>query len=210
MTVPATTPEPTEVSHLWRCILCGDTRTTLREYAPGTTIACHRVITTERADGEPVRCAGHYVLDTPRFVYRCTECGTARTSIGHAAGYVMPCSKWYAGALCSGHYELDTTPPVPDGWYRDAPARGQRERFVDTVCGSVDFTTGEAAWRLILDAWRVVEVASARADRPATPNREEWFAALQVAVFRVDHPEATSTALDDNPAADVCGWEECC
>jgi len=149
-------PEPTETApaeHVWRCVLCGDTRTTLREYAPGTTIACHRVITTERADGEPVR--------------------------------------------CGGHYELDTTPPVPIGWYRDAPARGQRERFVDTVCGSVDFTTGEAAWRLILDAWRVVEVASARASRPATPNREEWFAALQVAVFRAEHPEATSTSLDE-------------
>ena len=43
----------------------------------------------------------------------------------------------------------------------------------------------EAAWQLILDTWRVIEVASARAGAPATPTREEWMAALRIAASRV-------------------------
>lgn len=74
--------------------------------------------------------------------------------------------------------------------------RDLHERFIETVSAAVDVVTAESAWQLILDAWRVIEVASARADRPATPSRDEWDAALRVAIFRAEHPEATSTELD--------------
>lgn len=78
-------------------------------------------------------------------------------------------------------------------------ARDLRQRFNDTVrarARRTDELLADVAWQLLLDAWRVIEVASARADRPATPSRDEWFAALRVAIFRAEYPEATSTALD--------------
>jgi hypothetical protein len=89
-------------------------------------------------------------------------------------------------------------PPVPEGWVRDEPPRDLRERFLGSVVQSTEYENGaaERAWSLILDAWRVIDVASARADRPANPCREEWMAALRVAIFRAEHAEATSTALD--------------
>jgi hypothetical protein len=62
-----------------------------------------------------------------------------------------------------------------------------RQRFTETVRGSVDYPTADAAWRIVLDAWRVIEVASARADVPPVPTREEWMAALRIATFRLDH-----------------------
>jgi len=62
-----------------------------------------------------------------------------------------------------------------------------RRRFLECVSGSVDYPTADAAWRLVLDAWRVIDVASARASVPANPTREEWMAALRIATFRLDH-----------------------
>lgn len=83
------------------------------------------------------------------------------------------------------------TPPMPDGWMREGPPRELRERFADAVMNlSVTQDEGITAWQLILDTWRVIEVASARGDCPANPNREEWMAALRVAIFRADHPGA--------------------
>ena len=59
----------------------------------------------------------------------------------------------------------------------------------------------EAAWQLILDTWRVIEVASARAGAPATPTREEWMAALRIAASRAElssaEPERDVTAYGD-------------
>lgn len=78
------------------------------------------------------------------------------------------------------------TLPVPEGWLRDAPPRTLREIFVETVAGS-HYPAPDAAWRLILDAWRVIEVASTRADVPVTPSRDEWYAALHVALFRLNY-----------------------
>jgi len=89
------------------------------------------------------------------------------------------------------------TPPVPATWCRDEPPRDLRERFIEAVF--LDHgarPVAEAAWQLIMDAWRVIDVASARGDCPPNPNREEWYAALRVAIFRAEHPEATSTELD--------------
>lgn len=62
-----------------------------------------------------------------------------------------------------------------------------REQFVGVLADTVDYPVPDAAWRLVLDAWRVIEVASARGDVPATCTREEWMAALRVAIFRLDH-----------------------
>jgi hypothetical protein len=65
-----------------------------------------------------------------------------------------------------------------------------RERFIDAVMElSITDDEGVTAWNLITDAWRVIEVASARGDCPPCPNREEWLAALRVAIFRAKHPE---------------------
>lgn len=76
-------------------------------------------------------------------------------------------------------------PPRPDG-----PAT-LAQRFHETVAGAGPrdgrVTAAEAAWQLVLDAWRVIEVASARGDVPARCNREEWMAALRVAIFRLDY-----------------------
>ena len=73
----------------------------------------------------------------------------------------------------------------------DAP-RDLRERFLDVVIASDELATepaADAAWQLIMDTWRIAEVASARDAAPANPNREEWMAALRLAIFRAEHPE---------------------
>ena len=87
---------------------------------------------------------------------------------------------------------IPTTPPVPEEWFRDGPPRDLRQRFIDTLSKTWAEHEGhaDAAWQLILDAWRVIDVASARGDCPPNPNREEWFAALRVAIFRAEHPTA--------------------
>ena len=80
-------------------------------------------------------------------------------------------------------------PPVPEGWVRDEPPRDLRERFLGSVVQSTEYENGaaERAWQLVLDTWRVIDVASARASVPPTPNRDEWMAALRLAAFRLDH-----------------------
>lgn len=87
----------------------------------------------------------------------------------------------------------------------EVPERNVREVFTETAC-NVDERevphAAERAWQLVLDTWRVIEVASARASVPATPTRDEWMAALRLASFRLDH---------DAPAeVDGCGWSDCC
>lgn len=77
---------------------------------------------------------------------------------------------------------MQTLPEIPA-----VPDRTIREVFTSTVSGSVDYPTADAAWRLVLDAWRVIDVASARASVPPTPTRDEWMAALRLASFRLDH-----------------------
>src|SRR5688572_2406934 len=88
---------------------------------------------------------------------------------------------------------VPTPPPVPEGWHRDEPPRDLRERFIDTLSKTWAEHEGHAnaAWQLILDAWRVIEVASARGACSAPPSRYAWMAALRVAIFRADHPAAT-------------------
>lgn len=81
---------------------------------------------------------------------------------------------------------IDTLPPPPPP-RPDGPAT-LRQRFIEVaVTNDVGDCAADAAWHLVLDAWRVIEVASARADVPATPSRDEWMAALRVAISRADH-----------------------
>ena len=91
---------------------------------------------------------------------------------------------WACGTATSG--------PCPTGEHPAPPTL--RQRFTDVIADSVEYPPADMAWRLVLDAWRVIEVASARAGTPATPNRDEWNAALRVAIFRADHgTEDTAT-----------------
>ncbi len=94
---------------------------------------------------------------------------------------------------------MQTLPEIPA-----VPDRSIREVFTTAVVDSTEYENGaaERAWQLVLDAWRVIDVASARANVPPTPNRDEWMAALRLASFRLDH---------DAPAEiDGCGWSDCC
>lgn len=91
--------------------------------------------------------------------------------------------------------------PVPPSWMRDAPPRTLAQRFTETCMPpGADYPRADdvtaRAWQLVLDAWRVIEVASARGDVPARCNREEWMAALRVAIFRADHPDAPEVMPD--------------
>jgi hypothetical protein len=77
---------------------------------------------------------------------------------------------------------------------RDAAPRDPRERFLAacTERSARPITAANKAWSLIVDAWRVIEVADARAGsgQRAAVEREVWMAALRVAIFRAEHPEA--------------------
>jgi hypothetical protein len=76
---------------------------------------------------------------------------------------------------------METVPEIPE--------RTVREVFTESVVESTEYENGaaERAWQLVLDTWRVIDVASARASVPPTPNRDEWMAALRLAAFRLDH-----------------------
>lgn len=75
---------------------------------------------------------------------------------------------------------METVPEIPE--------RTIREVFTETVIESTEYENGaaERAWQLVLDTWRVIDVASARASVPAAPTRDEWMAALRLAAFRVE------------------------
>lgn len=121
---------------------------------------------------------------------------------GHRAGRHRFASPPICYDCPSGRCELLPPPPEP---HPSGPAN-LHAQFVEVAAGAVDLPTAEAAWRLVLDAWRVVEVASARAGAPATPNRDEWMAALRVAVFRANY----RTEPDPFDVSTVCGWSGCC
>jgi len=62
---------------------------------------------------------------------------------------------------------------VPDDWYRDAPPRTTRQRFIEAIDSSEQFNAGRLAWDLIIDAWDRVEDAGDR-----ETYRDRWLAAL--------------------------------
>lgn len=129
--------------------------------------------------------------DTLPEIIRCNLCG-------HSAELHRFASPVPACAACP-NMECVGTPPPP---------RPLGRLFADVVSGTVDpsrerRTTAEAAWQLVLDTWRVVEVASARALVPATCNRDEWMAALRLAIFRADHAEPDPSA-GSYRASDPC------
>lgn len=69
-----------------------------------------------------------------------------------------------------------------------APPRDLRERFIESVLDRNEATTAEHAWSILEETWRVIETADALAARHHPLTREEWFAALRVAIFRAEHP----------------------
>lgn len=103
---------------------------------------------------------------------------------------------------------MTITPDPIDAWQnaplsRDLPTepvRTVRERFLEAVCANADYEAAhaaEAAWQLILDAWRVIEVADARGEmtaQRACVEREVWYAALRVAIFRAEQSDAPELA----------------
>lgn len=121
-----------------------------------------------------------------------------------------PIDAWQNAPLAR---DLPTVPPVTAGSYRGILPRTLRERFIDTCTadgGSTD--AAEQAWQLMLDAWRVIEVADARAgNREIAPDRLTWLAALNVAIFRAEHPEAPelSTEPADPERCEGCGQVGC-
>lgn len=110
---------------------------------------------------------------------RCKICG-------HSADIHRFASPTPACAACPDFecVPAEAAPPLPE-----IPERTIREVFTETVCGHAEYEVplaADLAWQLVLDAWRVIDVASARASVPAAPTRDEWMAALRLAAFRVE------------------------
>jgi hypothetical protein len=101
---------------------------------------------------------------------------------------------------------MNTVPDSPAATFKTV-----RQHFLDTASAAVEMPTADLAWRLVLDTWRVIEVASARAGVSPIVNRDEWMAALRIAIFRAEHDIIESEPFPaPAPASDGCGWSDCC